>query len=1204
MTAFGRYTLEEKLAVGGMAEVWLASVEGQPSPVVVKRLLPHLANGDTFSKMMLNEARVLLRLGHPNIVRVFEVGAVEGVTYIAMEYVPGSDLSLLLRRSNAQHLRVPVRVALRIVRSLCDALSAVHASLGDDQLPQRLVHRDVSPQNVMIRIDGVIKLLDFGIVKTFNEVTPLTEPGTIKGKFAYMSPEQAAGQPLDARSDLFATGLVAYELLSGVRAHRRETEPGTYQAALMGEVPSLSKVWPDVPAELEAVVAKALAVDPVDRFQNTEEFGQALKLCAEAADDAEVAQWSRSLVAPRALGAAQVDPQRTFESRPPFDVSVNEAAQASAGGLELPAERPLSLPDEPVALMPLAANQTSQVVDEPKQERKPAPSPPLQLRAARAGSFWAGVIAIGVGLFGAVGSLNDPLDGLGQWLAPIGCAGLALFGALALARLFDRREVLVFFPLAGVVLGLARGDALMTVASAGLGAALWFGNDDDDDAQRWAQLSLFGAVPAVVLSLHAALSAWLDHVPAADVLALLRRQGTSVVDTRVHLGELLSFEASGWRVRPARDVSDAQEWTLPALRATLVARVLTVDRAPPTFETLWAQATADFSTRGWADAVVSEKRELVDEADESHLVTFRVRRGLTWSQGTLRLARVDDHLCVLIGVVSERRTQVAQATLEQVARSMRCSLSGASIELKPETLTTVRQALVTLRAQDKVELGVVIAQKANQLIILADDSMLPELTPAALTYRPLLKPSDELRRAVIVRRKPGVLLLLAEADEALKPVPLTAPDATQPEVVTLGLADDGVSSRLLVRPGVLSNRSVTVDTRVPSASGPLLTTRGALVGLLRAAEGASRPVSLAGDVESLLAPGLRSMSWKITIDEAHQCTVAARFDLDDPFQELDDVALLFGEPHHEEEVRQEKLVGRANAPLTATVPCPLEKVISVGVRTTGDGQTSKLVESFDLPPEFPAARRGQRVDGTRPAAADLTVLSWLFEPPAPKKPLCALDDCDRGCRSGAGEACLLLGENLHNSGRTNLAINDYERGCVAKSFEACIQLAFLATPKTIDTYTSVLKPWCELGVRRACVALSARGWKEQLKKENADCAKSREACDREAELLLEGPRRPAEVQRARPVIERRCLAGAPEACLRAGFESQRAGTMSEAFAAFERACKGGIAQGCVELAGLLAVGVGAPRNAEAAARLLRTTCGSTLSCSTPAHPAP
>jgi len=332
------------------------------------------------------------------------------------------------------------------------------------------------------------------------------------------------------------------------------------------------------------------------------------------------------------------------------------------------------------------------------------------------------------------------------------------------------------------------------------------------------------------------------------------------------------------------------------------------------------------------------------------------------------------------------------------------------------------------------------------------------------------------------------------------------------------------------------------------------------------------------------------MSWRLNIDDTHQCTVAVRAELDDPFRELQDFTVLFGAPHQEEEVRKEQMIGRTNASLLANVPCPFEKTVSVGLRVTGNEQSSKMTDTVEMATEWPAAMRGQRTDLTRPGVADLTMLSWLFDPGEARKAACPIEECDKACIAGNGEACLVLGQSLYNAGRANLAINDYERGCVAHSYEACIQLTYLATPKTIDTFTSVLKPWCEVGIKRACVALNAAQWREQLKKENTECAKSREACDREADLLLEGPRRPAEVARARTVLDRRCREGAPAVCLRAGFEWHRAGKLSEAADAFERACKGGVAAGCVERAGLTAIGVNGPRNVEAAARALRATC--------------
>ncbi len=1223
MATFGRFTLEEKLATGGMAEVWLAHVEGDPTPVVLKRVLPHLAENQSFNAMLLNEARVVMGLEHPNIVRVYEVGAVEGVTFISMEYVSGSDLALLMRRAQRTNAKVPLPIALRIIRSLCDALQAVHTAVDDIAEPLNLVHRDVSPQNVMISVAGATKLLDFGIVKAFNELA-LTEPGTIKGKFAYMSPEQAAGHPLDGRSDVFSAGLVAYELLSGVRAHSRDTEPGTYHAALEGAVAPLSKVWAAAPAELEAIIAKALSVAPEDRFQTAAELGSALELCAEAADEDEVARWSTSLIAARIPGATPLpkfsfepnEPLLTVDARPPaVEQRIGRVELVkSAPSIDLPAEpntvteAPLMLPDddEPSSLMPFAASSPQAIEAEPLVEDRPAASAPMRAPAPRSPYLWAGVVAVAVGLFGAIAALNDPLDGVGQWLAPVGCTLLVLAGALNVTRLFERRETLVALASGGVVLGLVRLDPLMCLVAGGFAAAMWFGTEDDDDHPLRGMLGLLAAGPAVFLTAVGTLGAWADRAPMAEGIAWLRRQATTPVTEKVELEKVMSFDPTGWRVRPSADGPGATEFALPPLRATLIARVLRVEGTAPTYESQLAQATADFAKRGWVDFVVAENNELTDEADESHLVSFRTRRGLTWSSGLLRMARVDDQLCVLIGVVAERRTVLARDELLRVTRSMRCSPGGATAELTPETLAAARAGLVTLRAGARVELGVVIQQRDKQVVILADDSILGGSTPTALTFRPLLKPSDELRRATVLRRKPGVLLLLADADEAMTPLSLVAPPGVEAEVVTVGLADDGVTSRVHVRPGALARKTATFEAHMRNTSGPVLTPGGALVGVLRAGEGGDRVITMASDVEALLSPGIRTLAWKLDVDDAHQCTLSIRVDLDDPFHELEQFAVLFGPPHQEEVLREEKVTGRTSSTLVATVPCPLEKSLSVGLRATGDGQVSKVVDAVQLPLIFPASRRGQRTDVSRPAVPDLTMLTWLFEPPAARAPVCPIEECDRVCGTGNGAACLALGQNLHNAGRAVLAINDYERGCVAKNFESCIQLTYLANAKTVDTYTAVLKPWCTLGVERACWALKVPQWREQVKKESAECGKSREACDREADLLLVGARRPADVQRARTALDRRCREGAPAVCLRAGLEWRYEGKMVEAADDFERACKGGVAEACVEQAGLMAVGVGAPRNVEAAARALRTACdrGSAEACSAIARPKP
>ncbi len=302
---FGTYVLEHRVASGGMADVWRArSATG--AVVALKRALPHLAENPHFVELMLTEARIVQQLDHPNVVRVFDSGLVDGVPFLAMEFIEGVDLGSLLKKAARAFSKVPPAVALRIGHDVCRALDYANHAKSHSGERLYVVHRDVSPHNVMVKPDGCVTLLDFGIVKAAD--TALTEPGMVKGKFAFMSPEQAAGEPVDARSDLFSLALVLYEMLSGKRPYQRDSELGAYQAAVAGIVPPISTVWPQVPADLEAVLTRALARDRDERFSSGAELAEALSQTVMLADDQTVAGWASSVGSNRPTLVPDDDP--------------------------------------------------------------------------------------------------------------------------------------------------------------------------------------------------------------------------------------------------------------------------------------------------------------------------------------------------------------------------------------------------------------------------------------------------------------------------------------------------------------------------------------------------------------------------------------------------------------------------------------------------------------------------------------------------------------------------------------------------------------------------------------------------------------------------------------------------------------------------------------------------------------------------------
>ncbi len=334
--SFGNYTLIKKLATGGMAEVWLAKqqgIEGFNRHVVVKRILPHLAEDPEFVQMFLNEAKIAARFNHPNIGQIFDLGETGGQYYIAMEFIHGEDLGRVMRRAWSTGQWIARHIALRVIADTCQGLYYAHTRNDEQGRPLRVVHRDISPQNILISFDGAVKVVDFGIAKASDQVSN-TKSGAIKGKFAYMAPEQAAGKPLDARSDLFAVGLVLYELVTGVRPLKRDSELATLQAALECKIDPPSAVA-EVPGELDGIVMRALAKAPDDRYVDAREFQRALEQyllnSKEMATSAEVSELMAALFADRLGEEARLgapNPSTESSTSNPVPPSYSSAPQS------------------------------------------------------------------------------------------------------------------------------------------------------------------------------------------------------------------------------------------------------------------------------------------------------------------------------------------------------------------------------------------------------------------------------------------------------------------------------------------------------------------------------------------------------------------------------------------------------------------------------------------------------------------------------------------------------------------------------------------------------------------------------------------------------------------------------------------------------------------------------------------------------------
>jgi len=267
---FGKYLLLERVNVGGMAEVFKAKtfgVEGFERLIALKRILPSIAEDQEFIVMFIDEAKIAVQLSHANIAQIFDLGKVGESYFIAMEYVQGKDLRAIFDRSRKRGETVPVPMACYITMKVCEGLDYAHNKKDSAGRPLHLVHRDVSPQNVLISYDGEIKLIDFGIAKAANKAGK-TQAGILKGKFGYMSPEQVRGLPLDRRSDIFAMGIVLYEQLTGERLFVGESDFSTLEKVRNVEIMPPSTYNRRIPEELEQIVLRALAKDAEDRYQS------------------------------------------------------------------------------------------------------------------------------------------------------------------------------------------------------------------------------------------------------------------------------------------------------------------------------------------------------------------------------------------------------------------------------------------------------------------------------------------------------------------------------------------------------------------------------------------------------------------------------------------------------------------------------------------------------------------------------------------------------------------------------------------------------------------------------------------------------------------------------------------------------------------------------------------------------------------------
>ena len=344
---YGPYELLDRVAIGGMAEVFKAKrsgVEGFEKIVAVKRILPHLSDNQEFVDMFVNEAKMVAGLTHPNIVQIFDLGRIESSYYIAMEYVHGRDLRTILRRAKERGLRMPLDLALRIASLVSSALEYAHRKKDDRGRPMEIVHRDVSPQNILISFEGEVKLADFGIAKAASKAST-TDRGALRGKLLYMSPEQAWGRAMDRRSDLFSLGLVLYEMVTDQKPFLGgggASELSVLETVRQCRIVPPREANPRIPEELERLVMKTLAKDPDERFQDASEMGRVLDRVLKdrpAPSASELARFmellfdreEREEAVPEEHAFGEAAPGSSEKAELPLEVHTEEAVEEDAG---------------------------------------------------------------------------------------------------------------------------------------------------------------------------------------------------------------------------------------------------------------------------------------------------------------------------------------------------------------------------------------------------------------------------------------------------------------------------------------------------------------------------------------------------------------------------------------------------------------------------------------------------------------------------------------------------------------------------------------------------------------------------------------------------------------------------------------------------------------------------------------------------------
>ncbi|HEY3452625.1 MAG TPA: protein kinase [Myxococcales bacterium] len=401
---FGKYELLQCIAAGGMGEVFLAREVGQTGyekVQVIKVLLPHLVKDPEFVRLFLDEARIAAQLNHPNIAAIYDLGQNDGSYFIAMEYVHGESLEVIERQAWGRGRKVPLKVLARIVADAAAGLDYAHHASDPSGRPLRIIHRDISPQNVLVGFDGGVKIIDFGIAKAAGRSSQ-TRVGVVRGKIPYMSPEQAAGLRIDQRSDVFALGVVFFEMATGKRLFPYTNDLRTLALVTRCEVPRPSTLEPDVDAALEAVMLKTLAKDPVDRFQTAGELRAALEEWlskgGETVPTTLLGAFMGELFNERLELERQEGKQFTSAKVVPSEIFAGQTGQTS-----IPSPNPSPNPNpEPLLAPPPTSLKTMPAAPRPPRDRQANKSTVLLSRPnlSQAGEAWQYLVLGALALLG------------------------------------------------------------------------------------------------------------------------------------------------------------------------------------------------------------------------------------------------------------------------------------------------------------------------------------------------------------------------------------------------------------------------------------------------------------------------------------------------------------------------------------------------------------------------------------------------------------------------------------------------------------------------------------------------------------------------------------------------------------------------------------------------------------------------------------